>query len=97
MQTAPAMGRLAEEKSDVQDNVFSIRPQGSPQQKSHRARTRLMAWCSILDAVAEQCEALDYRIWREDPGDTHLEHDVRVWRELADALAAFLETRRAVQ
>lgn len=95
MQTAPGRGRLAEEKSDVRDNVFSIRPQGSPQQKSHRARTRLMAWCSILDAVAEQREALDYRIWREDPGDTHLAADCQTWCELAAALAAFLKAREA--
>ena len=95
MQTAPGRGRLAEEKSGVQDNALSSKPPRGPLQKSHRARARLMAWCSILDAVAEQREALDYRIWREDPGDTHLAADCQTWCELAAALAAFLKAREA--
>jgi hypothetical protein len=59
------------------------------------AKTRVVAWCRILDAVAEMRESLDHRIWREDPDDTHLEADVRTWCELARALADFLKARRA--
>ena len=89
------MGRLADEKSDVRDNVLSSSPQGSPQQKSHAARQRLTAWCGVLNAVAEQREALDYRIWREDANDTLLAGDCQTWCELAAALAAFLKAREA--
>ena len=54
-----------------------------------------MAWCSILDAVAEQREALEHRIWREDASDTLLAADCQTWCELAAALAAFLKAREA--
>ena len=54
-----------------------------------------IAWCRVLDAVADQREALDHRIWREDPNDTYLEADVRTWCELSRALAYFLKARRA--
>ena len=50
----------------------------------------------VLDAVADQREALDHRIWREDSNDTNLEDDVRTWCELSRALADFLDARRAV-
>ena len=53
-------------------------------------KAQLLAWCRVLDAVAEQREALDHRIWREDPDDTHLKADVQTWCELARALAYFL-------
>ena len=57
MQTAPARRRLADEKSDVQDNVLFSKPQGSPQQKSHAARQRLVRLTARLDALAT---------WRDD-------------------------------
>jgi len=59
------------------------------------ARARLLAWCRILDSVAEMREALDYRIWREDPNDTQLKADIQTWCELSRALADFLEAQRA--
>ena len=59
------------------------------------ARARAFAWGRVLDALASQREALDYRIWREDPHDTHLEGDVQTWCELSRALADFLAARRA--
>jgi hypothetical protein len=40
-------------------------------------------------------DALDDRIWREDPDDTHLVADCQAWLELARALADFLRARRA--
>jgi hypothetical protein len=51
--------------------------------------------CRVLDAVADQREALDVRIWRAQPDDAYLEADVQIWRELCGALADFLETRLA--
>jgi hypothetical protein len=60
-----------------------------------KAKTRLLAWCRILDSVAEMREELDHRIWRGDFNDTHLEADCRTWCELTQALADFLKTRRA--
>jgi hypothetical protein len=53
------------------------------------------ALCRVLDAVADQREGLDFRIWRAEPDDTHLQADVQIWRELSCALADFLEARRA--
>jgi hypothetical protein len=47
-----------------------------------------------MSAVAEQREALDYRIWSENPVDRHLEADCRTWCELAQALSDFLRARR---
>lgn len=35
------------------------------------------AWRRVLDAVGEMRDALDYRIWREDAADTHLDADCR--------------------
>jgi hypothetical protein len=55
----------------------------------------LVAWCRILETVAEQREALLHRIWREDPDDVLLEADCQTWCELAQALADFLKARRA--
>ena len=37
--------------------------------------------------------ALDHRIWREDPDDTHLTADVPTWCELARGLSTFLRSR----
>jgi hypothetical protein len=45
--------------------------------------------------VFEQRNALQYRIWREDPGDLYLEADVQTWCELAAALSAFLKAKSA--
>ena len=56
---------------------------------------RAAAWRRVLDAVGEMRDALDHRIWREDPDDTQLEADVRTWCELSRALADFLKARRA--
>jgi hypothetical protein len=56
---------------------------------------RMVAWRRILDAVAEQRQALDHRIWLEDPDDVLLEADTRTWCELAVALADFLDARRS--
>jgi hypothetical protein len=59
------------------------------------AEGRARAWFRIVEAVGEQRDALDYRIWLQNPDDTHLEADVQTWCELASALSAFLEARRA--
>lgn len=64
-------------------------------QKFVAGETRMLAWRRILEAVAEQRAALDYRIWRENPDDTHLKADCQTWCELARALADFLRARRA--
>ena len=58
------------------------------------AKTRLFAWCRILDAVAEMRHALDQRIRRAGPDDRFLQADCQTWCELANALADFLEVRR---
>jgi hypothetical protein len=58
------------------------------------ARARFLAWCRVLDAVAEMRAALDYRVWSADPDDTLLEADMQTWCELARALADFLRARR---
>ena len=58
-----------------------------------RAHARMLAWCRVLDAVSEQRDALQQRIWRE-PDDRMLDADVQTWCELAASLAAFLEARR---
>src|SRR5689334_22164253 len=55
---------------------------------------RLVAWTRILDAVVEQREALNHRIWREDPEDISLEADVQTWCALTRALADLLQSRR---
>ena len=54
MQTAPARGRLADEKSGVQDNVLLCKPQGSPQQKSHAARQRLDDLLDRIDRAKQK-------------------------------------------
>ena len=59
------------------------------------AKRRALAWCRILEAVAEQRKALDHRIWREDPDDVLLEADVQTWCELARGLTDFLKARSA--
>jgi hypothetical protein len=59
------------------------------------ATRRVTAWCRIVDAVAEQKDALAHRIWRADPDDDLLEADVQTWLELTQSLADFLEARRA--
>lgn len=59
------------------------------------AKARLVAWFRILEAVSEMRDALDHRIWRENPADTHLEADCQTWCELARALADFLKARRS--
>ena len=47
------------------------------------ARRRRCAWLRVLDAVAEMREALEHRIWRADPDDTHLKPIAKAWAELA--------------
>jgi len=59
------------------------------------AKKRTIAWCRIIDSAAEMREALDYRIWREDPNDRFLQADCQAWCELTKALADFLGVRRA--
>ena len=59
------------------------------------ARLRASAWLRVIEAVTDMLDALDYRIWRADLHDTHLEADCRVWRELARALAEFLKQRNS--
>jgi hypothetical protein len=59
------------------------------------SRRRSEAWCRILDVVAEQREALEHRIWREDPADTHLEADIQTWCELSRSLTDFVKARAA--
>jgi hypothetical protein len=59
------------------------------------AKQQQLSLCRVLNAIAEQREALDFRIWRAGSDDTHLEADVRIWRELSGALADFLEARQA--
>lgn len=59
------------------------------------ARARVVAWAPVLDAVAEQRDALQHRIWRGDPDDTLLEADCQTFCELSNALADFLQARRA--
>ena len=59
------------------------------------ARRRRSAWLRILEAVAEMRSALEHRIWRADPDDTHLEADCKAWVELALSLGDFLKSRRS--
>jgi hypothetical protein len=59
------------------------------------ARARALAWRRVLDALSEQRDALQHRIWLENISDIHLEADCRVWCELARSLANFLEARRS--
>ena len=63
--------------------------------RRRRNRVRLLAWSRILDAVAEQREALEHRIWLEDPDDTPLEADVQTWAELIRGLADHLKAKSA--
>ena len=67
----------------------------NPRTIAKSSKARLVAWCRILDAVTEQRDALDHRIWREDPDDVLLEADIQTWCELSGALADFLQVRRA--
>jgi hypothetical protein len=60
-----------------------------------QVEVRARAWFRITEAVDEMREALDYRIWREDPDDTHLEHDCRVFCDLTRGLTDFLAARRS--
>ena len=85
MQTAPESRGGADENLDSSGASSISRPRGLTQALAARRR--------ILDAVAQQREALDYRIWREDPDDTHLAADCQTWCELTRALADFLTTR----
>lgn len=59
MRTAPELGRRAEERLDVRDNVFFSSPPRSPQQKSqrHRALQRLRRLTAKIDALC---------VWRDD-------------------------------
>ena len=57
--------------------------------------SRARAAFRILEAVIEMRDALDYRIWREDPADTQLEADCQTWWELMQALFDFLRAKRS--
>jgi hypothetical protein len=57
-------------------------------------KQHLSPLCRVLDAVAEQRDVLNFRIWLADPDDTHLEADVQTWCKLSLALADFLDARR---
>jgi hypothetical protein len=59
-----------------------------------KARPRQRAWTRVIEALAEQRASLEHRIWREDPEDIDIDDDVRIWGDLARALADFLEARR---
>lgn len=61
------------------------------------AKLRTDAWRRILEAVDEMRDALDHRVWREDPDDTLLEADCQTWCELARALGDFLRARRSAR
>ena len=63
-------------------------------QKMGGATTRLVAWTRILDALAEQRDALEYRIWRESPDDTQLAADCQTWCGLSRGLTDLLRARR---
>jgi hypothetical protein len=101
MRTAPELGRRAEEKSDVRDNVLSSKPPRSPQQKSHplvkelqRRRARLRRLLPKLDALC---------VWKRDIERRIADVDARLWEpneffsrvyqdevdDLADAVAAW--------
>ena len=102
MQTAPSMGRLADEKSDVRDNVLSSKPQSSPQQKSHAA-LRLNRLTAKLDALAvwrdDLADRIDRAMQMQDAGCLfHIEIDdladaVRVWRLAAARVALDLDAK----
>jgi hypothetical protein len=66
-----------------------------PNSKKSTRRQLLSSWCQVIDAVAEQRQALDFRIRCAEPDDTHLEADVQTWWELSRALADFLVARSA--
>jgi hypothetical protein len=68
---------------------------GAAMSTMERATARMTACRRVLEALADQREALEHRLWREDPDDTLLEGDVQTFGELARAIAAFLEIRRA--
>ena len=85
-------------------NVAATRRNSSPisepdddykARRRRRNRARLLAWSRILHAVAEQREALDCRIWREDPEDTLLAADCQTFCELVRALSYFLKAKSA--
>jgi hypothetical protein len=50
------------------------------------------AWRRINDALNEMAAALQYRI--DAGGDIHLEPDLNVWCDLADAICDLSSTRR---
>ena len=60
-----------------------------------QAEARARAWFRILESVGEMREALEHRIWREDPADTLLEADCQTWVELAWALSDLLRAKRS--
>jgi len=91
-QEAPGLPPQSLRKSGAKNwhNVDS-KSQARPQ----RLSPWLEAWCRILHAVAEQREALDFRIRRAEPHDAHLAADVQAWCELSRALADFFEATSA--
>ena len=65
--------------------------------KYARAKRRVHAYCRVLDAVAEQRDALAYRAWLADPDDTFLPADVQTWCELSLALADLPARKRGTK
>jgi hypothetical protein len=57
------------------------------------ARRRMEEWRRVIEAVAEQRAALEYRIWAEDPDDLVLHDDVRIWGELTSAVAGLPQSK----
>jgi hypothetical protein len=75
--------------------MVPAKPKVASRDATLTAKARLIAWTRVLDVVAEQREALDHRIWREDADDVFLEADCQTWSELTRALADYLAARRA--
>jgi hypothetical protein len=68
-----------------------------PHERAESAKAGLYAWCRVLEALAEQREALEYRQCYEGIDDKFLAADIQTWCELAWALADFLAARRAAR
>jgi hypothetical protein len=58
-----------------------------------RAASRREAWDAVLHAVADLRDMLAWRMERADPADETLAAECWAWRDLAHALASFLEAR----
>jgi hypothetical protein len=86
---APAQGVQTQGRGEVK------KKQCNERNTKRLARRQQLSWCRVLAAVAEQREALDFRIWLAEPNDTRLKADVQIWCALTGALADVLEAGRA--